>query len=202
MSDQLLALLPTYGLPLLGLIVGLGCLGVPLPSALIILLCASLTTVGEFDAFGVFTVALGSAIIGDQLGFALGRIGQANIEALKHKYPTLNQLHQKANAYLQRRGAIAVFLSRWLASPLGPAVNLIAGAANMPWKRFSLFGITGEIVWVSIYTMLGVMFGGYVLQVADIAANASGLIAALAVALIMGRSLWRSRGAPKPKSNH
>ncbi len=193
MSDQLLALLPVYGLPLLGLIVGFGCMGVPLPSALMILLCASLTSVGEFDAAAVFSVALGSAILGDQAGFALGRLGQTGIEAHMHKFPALGQLHQRATSYLEKRGALAVFLSRWLASPLGPAVNLIAGAANMSWRHFSLYGAGGEIVWVSIYTALGVVFGGYILQIADIAANASGLIAAVAVALLLGRSLWRSR---------
>ncbi len=61
----------------------------------------------------------------------------------------------KATGYLRDRGALAVFLSRWLFSPLGPYVNFAGGAARLDWGRFTWAGIAGETVWVALYVGLG-----------------------------------------------
>lgn len=84
----------------------------------------------------------------------------------------------------------ACFFTRWLLSALGPYVNLIAGAMNMSWLRFSLAGVAGEIVWVGLYVGLGAGFSAYILQIADIASNASGFLAAAVVMFLLGRYLW------------
>jgi membrane protein DedA with SNARE-associated domain len=94
----------------------------------------------------------------------------------------------KARGLLDRHGGAAVFLSRWLFSPLGPYVNLVTGAARMPWLRFALWDALGEGVWVALYLGLGYTFGSQIEAVAELAANFSGILAAGAVALGLG--LW------------
>lgn len=187
MDESLLGLLPTYGLPVLGLIVGLGCFGVPLPSSLAILLAGSFAAVGDFSATSVFAVCLAGALIADNLGFLLGRYGGA---VLSRRFAgTLD----KAHAFLSARGGLAVFFSRWLVSPLGPAINLVAGAAAMPWRQFILFDLAGEAVWVTLYMAIGAAFSSTILGVADILANATAAIAFAVLAVFLGLALWRRR---------
>ena len=63
---------------------------------------------------------------------------------------------------LARQGASAIFFSRWLVSPLGPYVNLIAGSTAYGWARFTTAGIAGETVWAGLYVGTGYGFAGNV----------------------------------------
>ena len=114
--------------------------------------------------------------------------------------PGTQALITRARAFLHRCGGIAVFLSRWLVSPLGPYINLLAGAGGLSWYRFSLGSLSGEAVWVALYVLLGWLFSTQIETIADLASNAVGLLATLAIAA----GLWRLRRAhgPGPKANH
>lgn len=94
---------------------------------------------------------------------------------------------------LRDRGDIAVFLSRWLFSSLGPWMNLAAGAAGFARHRFTLASIAGEAIWVALYIGLGLVFGANLQAAADLAGSALGMIAAIGVA--GGFGWWLIRGA-------
>jgi len=190
MTEQMLALAVTYGLPFLALATGMTCLGIPIPSSLLMLAAGSLAASGDFSLPGVFGAALFGAIVGDQVGYVVGRrVGAAVLERLANK-PQARGLVEKARAFVRRGGGWSVFFTRWFLSALGPYVNLIAGAMNMPWLRFSMAGVAGEIVWVGLYVGLGAVFSAYILQIADIASNASAFLAATVVMALLGRYLW------------
>lgn len=53
---------------------------------------------------------------------------------------------EEAEAWLKRREGAAVFLSRRLLTPLGPVVNLTAGATEYPWPRFLLYDVLGVLL--------------------------------------------------------
>ena len=93
---------------------------------------------------------------------------------------------------VDRRGGLGVFFSTWLFAPLGPWVNFIAGTAGLAWRRFTVWDTLGEALWVSLYVGLGYGFATRVEAVADLAGNAVGLLAGLAVAAAM--AIW-IRGA-------
>lgn len=86
------------------------------------------------------------------------------------------------------RGMTAVFLTRWLLAPLGPYVNLIAGATHFSWIRFSTASVAGELIWTAGYTGLGVVFSDNIVAIAEFASDLSGLIVSVVVALALG---WR-----------
>jgi membrane protein DedA with SNARE-associated domain len=92
----------------------------------------------------------------------------------------------RATAFVTRRGVLAVFLSRWLFSPLGPYANLATGAIGFGWLRFSLAGITGEAIWVGLYTSIGYGFAGNLTAASDFASSILGFLAAGAVAAGLG----------------
>ncbi|MDD8024488.1 MAG: hypothetical protein PHX82_15415, partial [Paracoccaceae bacterium] len=98
---------------------------------------------------------------------------------------------------LARKGAVTVFFSRWMFSALGPWVNFAAGASGFRHHRFTLAGIAGEAVWVSVYVGLGITFGANLQAAADLASNALGLMAAGAVAVALGWWLWRAARHPR-----
>ena len=190
MTEQILSLAVAYGLPFLALAVAMTCLGVPLPSSLLMLAAGSLGASGDFSLPGVFGASLAGAVAGDQIGYVLGRYAGAGVlERLAHK-PQMSGLLEKARGFVRRSGGWSVFFTRWLLSALGPYVNLIAGAVNMSWLRFSLAVVAGEIVWVGVYVGLGAGFSAYILQIADIASNASAFLGAAVVLILLGRYLW------------
>ena len=87
-----------------------------------------------------------------------------------------------------RWGGMAVFLSRWLFSPLGPYMNFVTGAAGMAWPRFALWGAAGEAVWVGLYVGLGYSLATRIEALGAILGNLSGVLAAGAVTVGLG--LW------------
>ena len=102
----------------------------------------------------------------------------------------------KAAAFMEKWGGSSVFFSCWLVAPLGPYVNYVSGLTRFTWLRFALWGIMGEIVWVSLYVGLGYSFADNMGTVAGILGNASGFITAAGVAIALGMWLWK---ASKPK---
>jgi membrane protein DedA with SNARE-associated domain len=194
MDESLLELLPVYGLPVLGLVVGLGCLGIPAPASLFILLAGSFAAAGDFQAATVFATCLAAALAADSLGYAIGRFGGARL------LPRLGRGPAKARDLLAARGGMAVFFSRWLVAPLGPAINLVAGGAGMPWRRFLLFDLAGELVWVTLYMALGAAFSAAIFEIAALIANATASIAFAALAAGFGWLLYRRhRAHPQPE---
>lgn len=185
-TETLLASLPTYGLPLLAGIIFVGCLGAPLPGSIVMMLMGAFATAGDFSLSAVVGVALAAAIGGDQAGYLLGRTGGRRIVDTLASQPARKAALERAELEMAARGVAAVFLTRWLLSPLGPYLNLLAGAARFPWLRFTLAGVAGEGVWVGLYTGLGATFSDNVTQIAEISGNLSGLIVTGGIAVYLG----------------
>ena len=181
MSDWFLSLVPLLGLYLIFATTLLSCLALPAPASLLLLSAGGFASGGELDIYEVVAVALAAALVGDNIIYWLGRRGAGWLQ--KKAGPM-----ERASAFVHKRGALGVFLSRWLVSPLGPYVNIAAGAARLPWLRFVIPAFLGEIIWISIYTGLGYWFSGQVVEIYNILGNASGFLAALA--LTIGLGIW------------
>ncbi|MEF9602283.1 DedA family protein [Paracoccus lutimaris] len=195
MIEVLLALVPVGGPWIVGTATFLSCLALPVPSSLIMLTAGAFVASGDLSGPVTVALALAGALTGDQLGYALGRAGFSG-----KTVPTIKmtQFLTKAQILLARHGVWAVFLSRWLLSPLGPYVNLICGATRSSWWRFSLAGLAGESLWVGLYLGAGYTFAGHVEAIADIAGNLSGALSAGAVTLglvLVLRSALRATGS-------
>lgn len=192
MTDLALSLVPQYGLVLLALGSFLSCLALPVPTSLMMLSAGGFVAAGDLVAWQVVAAALGGAALGDQAGFRIGRAG-GGLERRQRQDPhhadrSRARLMAQAVDLLRRHGMLAVFLSRWLVSPLGPYVNVAGGAAGLGWAPFTRAAIAGEVVWVALYVGLGAAFADDLLAMADLLSSASGLLVALAV--MAGAGLW------------
>ncbi|MGI3165619.1 DedA family protein [Pseudooceanicola sp. 200-1SW] len=197
MTDWLIAALVDWGLPLLGIGTFLSCLALPIPSSLMMLSAGGFAASGDLELTGVILAAYLGAVAGDQAGYQLARAAYGRISTrLTGRRKTALAL-ARAQHFLDQRGVVAVFLSRWLVSPLGPYVNFAAGAARMRRGAFTLGSVTGEGVWVAAYVGLGYSFAASIATLAELASDLTGILAGLvlmgAMALWMRRSLRRAR---------
>ncbi|WP_370231895.1 DedA family protein [Cognatishimia sp.] len=158
MTDTLLQVLVTYGAALMFITAFLSCLAVPIPMSLVMLSGGALAAHGDLSFSWVWSLTVLGALLGDQAGYFLGRLGKPRLEAFAHASYKRYRLWTKAQAHLHNWGITGVFLSRWLMSPLGPYVNFAAGAASMRWAHFSAAGLVGEAIWVTLYVGLGFLF--------------------------------------------
>ncbi|MFV0300583.1 MAG: DedA family protein [Paracoccus sp. (in: a-proteobacteria)] len=190
-ADTLLGLLPEWGPWLVGLTTFLSCLLLPVPSSLVMLAAGAFTASGDLSLATIAGGALGGAVLGDGIGYLLA----GRIRPLVIARPGAARMIVRARSFLDRRGFAAVFLTRWLFSPLGPWTNLAAGLSRFGIWRFLPAVILGETLWVAIYLGLGRGFGSNYQAAADLAGSVLGLLAGLAVMALLGRYLWRRRRA-------
>lgn len=188
-TADILGLLPQWGPWLVGLTTFLSCLMLPVPSSLLMLAAGAFTATGDLSLAAVGAAALGGAVAGDAIGYTLS----ARLLSRLAAKPGAAGLLDQAAGFLDRRGVLAIFLTRWLFSPLGPWTNLAAGAASYGLARFIVPAIAGEMVWVAVYLGLGRAFGAQYQAAADLAGSVLGLLAGLAVTVFLGNHLWRRR---------
>lgn len=188
MTETLLGLVPQYGLWLIGVTTFLSCLALPVPSSLMMLTAGGFAAAGDLTLWQVAAAALGGAILGDQTGFQIGRMGGERLLARLSRDPRHGRILDRAIEVVRQRASIGVFLTRWLFSPLGPYANFAGGAIGFDWRRFTLAAALGEAVWVVLYVGTGYVFTGNLEAASDMLGSVIGLLAAGAVTFGLG--LW------------
>lgn len=186
MTEWLLALVPTYGLWLIAATTFASCLALPIPSSVIMLAAGGFAAAGDLVLWQVLSAALFGAVIGDQVGYGAGHLGGAPFLDRLAKVPARAKVISRARCTMEAKGGVAVFLSRWLFSPLGPYVNVISGAMRHNWLRFTLWGILGEVVWCVLYVLMGRAFAGNMNAASDLLGSILGLVATGTAVLLLG----------------
>lgn len=188
------------GLAAIGLIVfvetGL-LVGFFLPGDSLLVTAGVLAAAGYFDVAALLAIAFVAAVAGDQVNYLFGRRAG---RGLAHRYPRLRRHVQRAEAFYRRYGGRTIVLARFvpIVRTFAPAV---AGAAEMEYRRFTVFNVAGGAVWVT--STIG---GGYLLghTVPDIDRYLTLVIAAVVaaslapIAVERWRRLRRRRTAATP----
>jgi membrane-associated protein len=192
MTDWLLGLVPQYGLWLLAATTFFSCLALPFPASILMLTAGGFAAAGDLVLWQAFAAAAAGGIAGDQLGYWAGRgFGTAALMRLRAD-PARDRLLAKADGFIERKGVMAVFFSRWLVSPLGPYVNLIAGSTRYGWGRFTVAGVAGESVWAGLYVGTGYGFAGNVEAASEALGSALGMVGGAGAVLALGYWLFSS----------
>lgn len=195
MIETFYALVPQYGGWILFVVTFLSCLAIPFPASLVMLAAGAFVASGDLSGLAVVAGAMGGAVLGDQLGYLAGRAGGRWLIARLSRRPAAAAWLARAEARMDAGAGRTVFLSRWLASALGPYVNIAAGAARVEWRRFTVAAVLGEAVWVALYVGLGFLFSSRVEAIGATLPSVLVAVAAAAVALMLGRALSRRRSA-------
>jgi membrane protein DedA with SNARE-associated domain len=191
LSDYLLSTLGVYGLPVLFGTLLVGSVGVPTPASLLLLVAGSFVEQGDMKLWQVLLMASAGAILGDQIGYMLGRWGGRRLALRLSRWAGGEERLKSAEAWLRRHGGAGIFFSRWLLTPLGPFVNITSGLTGYPWPRFLLYDIVGEALWVVLYVLLGKFFSDQVEAVSGFFGDFVWLIVGLLFVGVLGWYLFR-----------
>ena len=108
---------------------------------------------------GVILAAFSGAVLGDNVGYFLGRrYGRGLLERHGQRLFISQDRLEKADAYYRSHGGKTVFLGRFV--PFVRSVGfLLAGVSRMPWKRFIVYDATGALLWAAGHATLGYLAG-------------------------------------------
>jgi membrane protein DedA with SNARE-associated domain len=134
----------------------------------------------------VIIVASTASVLGDQIGYGVARWGGRLLVARISRKMGWEASILKAEAHAKRWGALGIFLSRWLVTPLGPWLNVTSGIAEYSWSRFLLWDLLGNLFGVVLFVTLGYFFSGQVQAMADILGDLPWIILGFVVSVILG----------------
>ena len=148
LGGHLKSWIDNYGYEAVFALVGLESIGVPLPGETALITAALYAaTTHRLSIAIVVAVAAAGAIIGDNIGFALGRWGGYAILRRYGKYIRFDERRLKIGRYIfQQHGGKVVFIGRFIAV-LRTYAAFLAGTNRMPWPRFLVFNAAGGITW-------------------------------------------------------
>jgi membrane protein DedA with SNARE-associated domain len=192
MREQILAALAQYGSPALFAAVTIAAIGVPLPITLLLIVTGSLISQGAMNFWWAIGLATAGSVIGDQIGYAVGRWGGSELVDRFTRLLGGPERLEKAQSTARRWGGPGIFFSRWLVTPLGPWVNLASGLAGYPWMRFLIWDTLGEFLGTLLYVSLGKVFSDRVLALDAMLSDLTWAIVALLAAVFLGWKFFSS----------
>jgi membrane protein DedA with SNARE-associated domain len=153
-------LIQTVGYPLVFLLIMGESAGVPMPGETAVLIAAGAAGAGKgFNIWLVFLFASAGAIVGDTIGYWIGRRGgRALLGRLSGKLWFKKDHIEKAELFFARHGGKAVFFGRSV-SYLRVLTALMAGVSRMYYPRFLFYNAMGGITWAAVVSFVGYKFG-------------------------------------------
>jgi membrane-associated protein len=137
----------------------------------------------------VLVTGTGAAIIGDNIGFLLGRkLGSRPIRWMKKIFHLDEEDIGAAKDQIRRHGGFTVFFARYIFG-LRTVAGPLAGVLGMEWKRFVLFNALGAVTWVTAIGLTGYAFANEFSSLIDYFEKGSWVLAAGLFTL--GYVLWR-----------
>jgi membrane protein DedA with SNARE-associated domain len=144
---------------LLPAIIGLESMGVPSPGETALILAAVLASQGKLQIWLVILIGVSSAILGDNIGYLLGRhFGRELLEASGPFQRRRHEVVAAGDRFFARHGAKAVFFARWIAL-VRFAAAWLAGINGMRYRLFFFYNALGGITWGVTYGLVGYFAG-------------------------------------------
>ena len=129
-----------------------------LPGDSLLVTAGLFAATGRFDIVYLNALLIPAAIIGDATGYWIGlRAGHALYSRPQSRFFRRDHLLRTKEFY-ERYGGITIVVARFMpfARTFAPVV---AGVADMKYRRFALFNITGGVGWILSMTLLGYYLG-------------------------------------------
>jgi membrane protein DedA with SNARE-associated domain len=176
--------LASYGYLVVFLLVMAESIGLPMPGETALIAAALFAgSTHKLEIGWVIAAAIAAAIIGDNIGYSIGRYGGAK---LLLRYGHRIRLHEgriKIGIWLFRRqGGKVVFWGRFV-SILRTYAAFLAGTNRMAWPRFLFFNAAGAIVWATLFGVAYYVFGSALKRLSttiDVTLGVAGIVVLVA----------------------
>jgi membrane protein DedA with SNARE-associated domain len=183
------SLVQDYGLVILFVLIAMESAGVPLPGETALITAGVLAARGDMDIVEVIVVAAAAAIIGDNVGYWVGRLGGRRLlERWEPLERHASRVLPWSERFFKRHGAKTIFFGRFFAV-LRVTAAWLAGISRMHWWQFFFWNAAGGICWAVLVGLVSYYLG----RAAAEAINRYGLIAGIAIValLVLGALVFR-----------
>jgi membrane protein DedA with SNARE-associated domain len=136
--------------------------GVPVPGETVLILAAVYAGTGRLNVVLVALLGFCGAVLGDNIGFAIGHFGGRRLAERYGRYIFLTPARlDKATDFFERHGGKIIVVARFIEG-LRQANGIIAGTTGMHWARFLFFNAIGAALWVAVWTSVGYFSGSHI----------------------------------------
>jgi len=192
LARNLDSLLATYGYLAVFVFVGVESIGIPVPGETMLVTAAIYAgTTGRLSIFWVIVASSAGAIVGDNIGYLIGRTGGYRLIKRYGRYIRLEEDRLRLGQYLfHKHGPKVVFFGRFI-SVLRIFAAFLAGVNHMHWRRFLIFNAAGGIVWSTLYGVAAYLLGQQLLRLSgpvDAVLAIVGIMVIIAVIVFLRRN--------------
>ncbi|MDT4991320.1 MAG: hypothetical protein QOH97_1212 [Actinoplanes sp.] len=160
-AAPLLSLVDRFGYVGVAGLVFVESFGVPAPGETAIIAGAASAGRGHLNVLLIGVVAFLAAVIGDSIGYLIGRTGGRPLVLRFGRYVRLTpQRLDRIDGFMTRHGPKVVVIARFVEG-LRQLNGIVAGMSRMPWPRFLLFNAIGAAAWVAVWTTGGYLAGNH-----------------------------------------
>ena len=168
--------------------------GVPVPGETVLIIAAVYAGTGRFNVWLVGLIGFLAAILGDNVGFAIGHFGGRPLAERFGKYIFLTpeRLDKTAN-FFDRHGGKVIVIARFVEG-LRQANGIIAGITGMHWTKFVPFNALGAALWVGVWVSIGYFSGSNIDSIYATATRYEavfGIVVGVLVLAWIARRVWK-----------
>jgi membrane protein DedA with SNARE-associated domain len=176
-----------YGYGAIALLVFLEDFGVPVPGETILIAGAIDAGAGHLNVAGVGIIGFCAAVVGDNVGYAIGRFGGRALVTRWGRFVFLTEKRlDKTERFFDSHGGKIITIARFIEG-LRQANGIIAGLIRMHWLKFVAFNALGAALWVGCWVSVGYYGGQHITAIYDYI-NRYALYGAIAAVVII--ALW------------
>ena len=141
--------------------------GVPVPGEIMLIAAAVFAGAGQMNIAVVFLVAVVAAVVGDNIGYAIGHFGGRPLAERFGRYVFLTpERLDRAEEFFNRQGGKVVAIARFI-DGLRQINGLLAGIAGMHWLKFLGYNALGAVLWVGTWCAVGFLAGEHIDEIYD-----------------------------------
>src|ERR1700750_1769775 len=175
--------------------------GIPVPGETVLIAASVYAGAGRLNVVAVGVVGFVAAVIGDNIGFAIGHFGGRALVLRWGRYVRLTEERlDKAEAFFARHGGWIITVARFI-EVLRQVNGLVAGISGMRWRRFLVFNALGAALWVGTWVSVGYLAGSHIGSIYSYITRYSYyalIVAGVVIVALIARHLLRRRPARNP----
>ena len=165
--------------------------GIPVPGETVLIAASVYAGAGRLNVVLVGLIGFVAAVIGDNIGFAIGHFGGRALVLRWGRYVRLTEERlDKAEAFFNHHGAWIITVARFI-EVLRQANGIIAGTTGMRWLRFLAYNALGAALWVGTWVSLGYLAGSHIGTIYHYITQYSTYVLIALAVLLAGYIAWR-----------